>query len=359
MIKVNSKTLNWRNGLILSAISYLLYLVIWFILEDDANEPFSTMSPAEYTTDFLLCMLFTYISLGFCYLVFKVLPFKGSYVRVVLYASMLLLLNNAVAFGMISLFEYIWGTSGDPLSDALMNMKGTYTFAMIATFLSSVYANSFYLQSYIKARDEKQALELALMKEKETALQFQLNSLKLQINPHFLFNNFSTLSDLIETDREQAEKFLSHLSKVYRHILRNLNRDLICVADEIVFLESYISLMKLRHGKGLIINIDDRLKKCSASIPPASLQLLVENAIKHNSHTSDKPLFIDVSLTDDKYVNVRNIKTPLKSEVRSTGLGQQNIIERYKLLCESVIKIEDSEHFYSVSLPLINNSNRI
>lgn len=80
---------------------------------------------------------------------------------------------------MITLFNYIWGATGNTLDDELMDIKGAYTFAMIATFISSVYANSFYLQSYIKANDEKQGLERALMKEKETALQFQLNSLKL------------------------------------------------------------------------------------------------------------------------------------------------------------------------------------
>jgi len=352
MIEVNSKILNWRNGLILSAISYLLYLVIWFILEDDASGPFSTMSPAEYMADFLLCMLFTYISLGFCYLVFRVLPFKGSYIRVVLYASMLLLLNNAVAFGMISLLDYIWGTSGDPLSDALMNIKGTYTFAMIATFLSSVYANSFYLKSYLKAQDEKQKLEIALIKEKETALQFQLNSLKLQINPHFLFNNFSTLSELIESEPETASDFLSHLSKVYRHIVRNLNVNLIDLRDELKFIDSYFYLMKLRHGEGIKVNIDSDLRTSNYKIPPASLQLLVENAIKHNAFSAEQPLIIDIRAEKD-YLVVRNLKQPLECPAESTGIGQSNIASRYSLLSSKEIRIENSDHLYSVSIPLL------
>lgn len=352
MIEVNSKILNWRNGLILSAISYILYLVIWFILEDDASGPFSTMSPAEYMADFLLCMLFTYISLGFCYLVFRVLPFKGSYIRVVLYASMLLLLNNAVAFGMISLFDYIWGTSGDPLSDALMNMKGTYTFAMIATFLSSVYANSFYLKSYLKAQDEKQKLEIALIKEKEIALQFQLNSLKLQINPHFLFNNFSTLSELIESEPETASDFLSHLSKVYRHIVRNLNVNLIDLRDELKFIDSYFYLMKLRHGEGIKVNIDSDLRTSNYKIPPASLQLLIENAIKHNAFSAEQPLIIDIRAEKD-YLVVRNLKQPLECHAESTGIGQSNIASRYSLLSSKEIRIENSDHLYSVSIPLL------
>ena len=221
------KKINWKNGLLLSAVSYLLYIIIWLVLDYETARQLPEMALIDYMVDFLLCMLFTYTSLGFCYIVFNVFPFKASYVRVIVYASCLLMLNNLEAFGMISLFNFLWSGTENSVLDELLNMKGAYTFAMIATFLSSVYANTFYLQSYIKARDEKQALEMALMKEKEIALQSQLNSLKLQINPHFMFNNFNNLLELIEEDAGLAGKFLNNLSKVYRYIIVNLDRDLI------------------------------------------------------------------------------------------------------------------------------------
>ena len=202
MANENIKIMNWKNGLLLSTVSYMLYLILWFILDDETAGQLPEMAIADYIIDYLLCMLFTYISLGFSFLVFRVLPFRTSYVWVIVYASCLFTLNNVVAFGMISLFNFLWGENGNGLLDELLNMKGAYTFAMISTFLSSVYANTFYLQSYIKARNEKQALEMALMKEKEIALQSQLNSLKLQINPHFMFNNFNNLLELIAADPE-------------------------------------------------------------------------------------------------------------------------------------------------------------
>ena len=118
------------------------------------------------------------------------------------------------------------------------------------------------LQSYIKIRDEKQALEMALMKEKEIALQSQLNSLKLQINPHFMFNNFNNLLELIEEDTKLAGKFLSNLSKVYRYIIANLDRDLIPLADEIKFLDSYLYLMKMRHSDCVVVNITPEVRGC-------------------------------------------------------------------------------------------------
>lgn len=333
MIKENVKIMNWRNGFLLSLVSYILYLIIWLILDDETANQLPGMATVDYVVDFLLCMLFTYISLGFSYLVFKILPFRTSYVWVIVYASCLLTLNNLVTFGMTSLFNLLWDETGNGLLDELINMKGAYTFAMIATFISSVYANTFYLQSYIRARDEKQALEMALMKEKEIALQSQLNSLKLQINPHFMFNNFNNLLELIEEDTKLAGKFLSNLSKVYRYIITNLDRNLIPVRDEIKFLESYLYLMQVRHVGGVVTNISLELKECKGYLPPAVLQLLVENAIKHNGFSMENPLFIDITLSDD-YITVRNLKSPLLSKMESTGLGHKNIIERYSLLCD-------------------------
>lgn len=140
MIKDNIKLLNWQNGLLLSAVSYALYIIFWLLLDDDTVWQLPEMTATDYLIDFLLCMLFTYTSLGFCYVVFKVLPFNASYVRGIVYASCLLMLNNLVAFGMTSLFNLLWGETKNGLLGELINMKGTYTFAMVATFLSSVYA---------------------------------------------------------------------------------------------------------------------------------------------------------------------------------------------------------------------------
>lgn len=352
MVKLKYKIMNWRDGLLLSTVSYILYLILWFVLDDKTAIQFPGLSLWDYIFDFSLCVLFTSTSLCFCYLFFKFLPFKTSYLWTIVYASGLLIINNAVAFGMISLFDFLWKEPESNLYNELINMKGAYTFAMIATFMSSVYANSFYLRSYLKAQDEKQKLEIDLIKEKETAMQFQLNSLKLQINPHFLFNNFNTLSELIESEPETASDFLSHLSKVYRHIVRNLNVNLIDLRDELKFIDSYFYLMKLRHGEGIKVNIDSELRTSSYKIPPASLQLLVENAIKHNAFSPEQPLIIDIRAEND-YLIVRNLKRPLERPAESTGIGQSNIANRYALLSSKEIRIENSDHFYSVSIPLL------
>ena len=354
MTKENMKIINWKNGLLLATVSYILYLILWFILDDETVDRLSNMTAVDYIIDFSLCQFFTYISLGFSYLVFRILPFKTSYVWVIIYVSCLWILNNVAAFGMVSLLNFLLSDIDNGVLYELLYIKGTYTFAMISTFLSSVYANTFYFQSYIKAHNEKQALEMALMKEKEIALQSQLNSLKLQINPHFMFNSFNNLLELIEEDTELAGKFLSNLSKVYRYIITNLNRNLIPVADEIKFLDSYLYLMKVRHNEGVIAKISPVTRQCKGFLPPAVLQLLVENAIKHNSFSATNPLVIDIKLSDD-YITVSNLKLPLMSPIESTSLGLKNITERYALLCDKTVEIENADNFYSVSLPIIKN----
>lgn len=110
--------------------------------------------------------------------------------------------------------------------------------------------------------------------------------------------------------------------------------------------------MKLRHGEGIKVNIDSSLRTWGYKIPPASLQLLVENAIKHNAFSVERPLIIDIRAEKD-YLVVRNLKQPLACPVESTGVGQSNIASRYSLLCSKEIRIEDSDHFYSVSVPLL------
>ena len=161
MIKENVKIMNWRNGFLLSLVSYILYLIIWLILDDETANQLPGMATVDYVVDFLLCMLFTYISLGFSYLVFKILPFRTSYVWVIVYASCLLTLNNLVAFGMTSLFNLLWDETGNGLLDELINMKRAYTFAMIATFISSVYNSFDYLLKPLDADELEAAIDKA------------------------------------------------------------------------------------------------------------------------------------------------------------------------------------------------------
>lgn len=340
------KIFNVTNGIILTVISYVLYCILWFIIDDDIQ--FSEHIFSDILMDFLFCAVFSFISLALCHLIFKVLKFHTGFRWSLAYSCILFLLNNIIAL----IMSWVSGVAFEDLNNPLSQVQGIYTYAMLATLVSSTYIISAFMNNYNLAMEDKRKTEIMLMKEKEAALEAQLSALKMQINPHFLFNNFSTLTELIESEPETAGIFLSHLSKVYRHIVRNLNVNLIDVKDELKFIDSYVYLMKLRHGDGILIDIDEGLRFCNSKIPPVSLQLLVENAIKHNAFSTESPLTIQIIREDDRLI-VRNLKQPLVSVSESTGVGLANILSRYSLLSKKEVEIDDTEHFYSVSLPLL------
>lgn len=331
----------------LAGISYLLYTALWIIVDREVWFMGVSVPFAYLLVDFGIACLFTGCSLCLCLLTFSILPSKTSYLWTALRVGILFLLNNLIAY-LTALVSY---RIFPEIDTELFSIKGIYIYGMLATFVSCIYA----LQSYIQLRNERQRLEMDLMKEKEAALQVQLQSLKLQINPHFMFNNFSILSELIEEDKELAETFLAHLSKVYRYVLSHLDKDLVPLAEEICFLQSYLYLIKLRYQDSILANIDvSNAEVGQCLIPPMSLQFLVENAVKHNTFSKASPLRIDI-LVSDGYVIVRNNKSPLLSPPEnSTHVGQKNIRERYALLCDKEVKIADCKESYTVSLPLIH-----
>jgi LytS/YehU family sensor histidine kinase len=195
--------------------------------------------------------------------------------------------------------------------------------------------------------------------EKERLQQLTINqefeALKSQVNPHFLFNCFNTLSSLISEDRKQAEVFLNELSKVYRYLLRNNEDGLSTLQTEIKFIQSYYRLLKTRHGEAVQLEIEIDKKYEQYLLPSLSLQLLIENAVKHNVLSKKKPLVIDIfTTTGNKLVvtnnlQIRSIKGP------SNRIGLENIKGKYELLNQPGFQVLEDPTSFSVVLPLIWN----
>lgn len=180
---------------------------------------------------------------------------------------------------------------------------------------------------------------------------FRLQALENQLSPHFVFNNFSILADLIEVDPKRASNYLMNLSKVYRYTLSHLDHSMVTLQEELEFLQRYLSLLQQRFGEGIQVKIADEVTHCEGSLPPAALQMLIENAIKHNEHTTAHPLIINVT-ADGKRIRVNNKKQPI-TIAESTNVGQHNIAERYRLMTDKKVEISDSEGEYTVTIPLI------
>jgi sensor histidine kinase YesM len=198
------------------------------------------------------------------------------------------------------------------------------------------------------------ASQLEAEQLKKAQLQTQFDSLKEQVNPHFLFNSLNSLSSLIATDPDKAEEFVEEMSRVYRYLLRSNEEQLTTLRKELEFIESYTLLLKTRFGSGFqpVMTIEEKMKEYL--LPPMTLQLLIENAVKHNIVDPDTPLTVQLYTEGEKLVVSNNLQKKNKAVV-SNKVGLSNIISKYKLLnCPDVEIIETADEF-SVALPLIKN----
>jgi LytS/YehU family sensor histidine kinase len=189
-------------------------------------------------------------------------------------------------------------------------------------------------------------------KLKQKGLQNELAALKNQMNPHFLFNSLNSLSLLVRQDQESAERFIQKLSFLYRYILQSSEEELVPLNDEIKFLKSYIYLIKQRYQDNFEVELNISSEFDHQMIPSLSLQLLVENAVKHNEISKRNPLKVEI-YSDEKYIIVRN-KTQLRTGfVESTGVGLSNLSSRFRLLKQVNIEIENNAEYFVVKLQML------
>ncbi len=187
---------------------------------------------------------------------------------------------------------------------------------------------------------------------KENA-EFRFEALRAQINPHFLFNSLNTLSSLVYEDREKAAHFIRHLSDVYRYVLENRNREAITLGEELTFINAFVYLYQLRFDNKLIITVKIEDALMHRLIAPMTLQLLIENAVKHNIVSAKRPLNIDIFAENNLYLNVRNNLQKKPAEAASTAMGLKNIVSRYGFLTHHPVEINESANEFIVKVPLI------
>ncbi|MFC5408044.1 sensor histidine kinase [Larkinella bovis] len=213
--------------------------------------------------------------------------------------------------------------------------------------------SAFYLAANRRGYKRLEDLRVKGEQLKQEAVQAQFSALKNQVNPHFLFNSLSILSSLVETNTKLSVQYINRLSKVYRYILEQRNDERISLKSELEFMDSYLFLLHTRFADKLnvLINIPEG-DRARYGIAPLTLQLLVENAVKHNQMSNEKPLVVTIEQQDD-YLVVRNgIRLRPKTEA-STGLGLQNIISRYNLLTNRAVEIKQNEREFVVKIPLL------
>lgn len=237
---------------------------------------------------------------------------------------------------------------------ALLNtrmMINVYLFEFVAVLLlTGLYEINYSLNAWKTLQINKEAI-------KRAGMQGQLQSLKSQVNPHFLFNSLNTLSALIADEPKRAEQFVDEMAKVYRYLLQTNQNELTTLSAEMRFISSYYHLLRTRYDTGFDLVTEVAEEDLDKKIPPLTLQLLLENAVKHNSILESNPLQVSIRSVGNDLLEISNNRLIKSTPVRSTRLGLANIMAKYELLSDRMPVVDDSAHFFKVTLPLITPKN--
>lgn len=292
----------------------------------------------------LICLSDWMINRAFMIFLRKKFPdLKDSVQRIILLFVAIVTTVVAVDFIVTKLLSYI----GLNLNyNFLERGKALLIIIFICMLTAAIYeAIYFYTRLKKSIREEEQS--------KQVLIQVELDGLRNQAQPHFFFNTLNTLRDIIDQNtKEEAKKFVDKLSDVFRFLLESGNSNLISLRDELKFSKAYIYIQSERFGDNLKLNWNIPEASLNDMIAPMSLQLLLENAIKHNVISKAKPLVVNVEVKDD-YLVVDNIIQSKSTQLPSTKVGLKNIEKRYKLISSKSIEIRNEGNRFTVFLPLL------
>lgn len=329
---------------IISLAAFVLNYLLWWLAMDDETLPDCPYDWEDFILDLCYCALYVLVSLSVSNIIRKLLldsrlrdkqlfgKEHPSFTLFFLHSGAMLVTNIIIAIGFESVVNEIYKTSEDFFCDRI------YVFTTIATLLTIVYLSLYYSRIVVQQGNRN--------------VEMQKELLKLQLDPHFVFNCLSTLAELISEDPELAETFTLKFSTIYRYIVNQLNKETVAIAEEIHFIREYCDLLNIRHPQHFVFQIEEELQHDGHLILPMAIQILVENAVKHNSHSTRKPLHVSI-YRDGEYIVVRNHRIPLKGTLPSTTkLGLKNLDERYSLLGLHPVVSETEEEF-EVKIPII------
>ncbi len=334
---------NW--GAISLAAFGLNYLLWWLTATQETMAEYS-YSLADFVFDLCYCALYVLVSLSVSNAIRKLLLDrrlrdkrwlgKGhpSFSQFFLHSGSMLVTNILLAILFEGVVNAIYKGGEEIFWDRL------YVFTTIATLLTIIYLCLYYSRIVVRQADRN--------------VEMQKELLKLQLDPHFVFNSLSTLTELISEDPELAETFTLKFSSIYRYIVNQLNKETVPIADEIRFIREYCDLLDIRHPHHFVFDIDPRLEHDGSLILPMSIQILVENAVKHNAHSARQPLHVHIYREGDHVVVNNKRMALIGKSPATTKIGLKNLGERYSLLGLRPV-IDETEEKFEVKIPIINN----
>lgn len=340
---------NYFRFLVVPTVSLLLFLTYWAINSDENTQfYFISVGIKGIVIDFCNILLFTFIVSEAILFISKWIDTiitweKSPFLRIIVQ----FLIEIPVVYLILKFSELgLFWSSPTTALDKRQNMVMGIIFSIVVTLV--VIADYFFKQMQQSIAESE--------KLKNAYLQAQLNALKIQLDPHFLFNNFSTLQSLIELNGLLASEFLSNLSIVYRYLTLHRMENLVTVQKEMDFVNAYLFLYEIRFGNNFKVEVKIPHAIQNKLIPPVTLQILIENAIKHNVISSEFPLKMQIVCDNDNILVINNLQ-PKTSDAASLKSGLSNIISRYELIGNKKPEIIRTETHFTVIIPLLENLN--
>ena len=324
--------------------------VIVFVIGTFNSGGFQNNSINELLIDFVFYQLYSFV-LGYSNMYFFDYMERRQWKSGDTIKRILLGIIGSVVITLIGLFLLRAGTSmfyyGNTFKTFIANETlRSYQFGLWITLtIVIIFHFIYFYNKYQQNRIKEQKVIAGTASAK-------FDALKNQLDPHFLFNSLNVLTSLIDENPDNAQKFTTALSKVYRYVLEQKNKELVSVDEELDFARTYMSLLKMRFEDSIIFELPDKASNPESKVVPLSLQLLLENAVKHNMVTTSKPLHIKIYEEYDNLVVENNLQ-PKQIIKKSSGVGLSNIMQRYDLLTTRKVKINQQANSFAVALPML------
>lgn len=304
------------------------------------------LEPAYWGTYFFYSFVITFLNSLFFWQYGKRVGWENANLKKVAMASLGSIVLTLSGFFFCRLVDKTI-FNNQALDDFLAEESISYYFFPL--LFTTIVALGFHLFYFYKALQDKKVKEQKIIAGTASA---KFDALKNQLDPHFLFNSLNVLSSLIEENPAMAQRFTSSLSKIYRYVLEQKNKELVSLEEEIKFARTYSELLKVRFEEGLIFEIPDQIKNPEAKIVPLSLQLLLENTIKHNQVSAQSPLRIRIVEKEGQLIIANNLQ-PKEILKKGSGVGLANIKARYDLVTHRQVTITTTATEFKVALPLL------
>lgn len=304
-----------------------------------------------YAIDFIYAFVLSILNFKYSQLLDKFISWKELPKKRLFYGIIGAVIVTMIGITILRYFVVLFFEHGN-FNDFLNTSKTYYIFSFIITINVLITIHAIY---FFKEISKKKVQEHQVISKTETA---KFESLKNQLDPHFLFNSLNVLTALIEENPKQAEKFTTKLSKIYRYVLQQKNQDLIEVNEELQFAKNYMDLLKIRFENSIDFNCITNLSDNTLKIVPLSLQLLLENAVKHNVISPSKKLKITI-YKENNYLVIENNINPKSNLEKSTKVGLKNIIDRYALVTNAKVSITNNQQVFKIKLPLLTKKTSI